>query len=136
VLHIAAHGKMGTDGVSLVLTDGEVPALELPVRHVAPSLAVLTACDAATSEDPELAGSLAAGFLGAGSQHVIATLTGISDRGAVEIATGFYRAGGVADPARALAKVQSDLAKTGNEEWPRFVVFGPDVCTDDTLNPR
>jgi CHAT domain-containing protein len=113
-----------------------VPALELPARRVAPSLAVLTACAAAASADPELAGSLAAGFLAAGSQHVVATLTAISDFEAIHIATDFYRAGGVADPARALARVQSQLAKTDNTEWPKFVVFGPDVCTDGTLDPR
>jgi tetratricopeptide (TPR) repeat protein len=136
VLHVAAHGTMGMDGAALVLADGEVSALEIPVRRLAPSLAVLTACDAATSDDPELAGSLAAGFLGAGSQHVVATLRPISDSGALEISTGFYRAGGVADPARALAEVQSASAKTNNADWPNVVLFGPDVCTEDAPEHR
>jgi tetratricopeptide (TPR) repeat protein len=128
VLHVAAHGTMG----ALVLADGEVSALEIPVRRLAPSLAVLMACDAATSNEFEfeLAGSLAAGFLGAGSQHVVATLRSISDTGALEISTGFYRHGGVADPARALAAVQSALAKTNNTDWPNVAVFGPDVCLE------
>jgi tetratricopeptide (TPR) repeat protein len=128
VLHVAAHGTMG----ALVLADGEVSALEIPVRRLAPSLAVLMACDAATSNEFEfeLAGSLAAGFLGAGSQHVVATLGSISDTGALEISTGFYRHGGVADPARALAAVQSALAKTNNTDWPNVAVFGSDVCPE------
>jgi tetratricopeptide (TPR) repeat protein len=128
VLHVAAHGTMG----ALVLADGEVSALEIPVRRLAPSLAVLTACDSATSNelDVELAGSLAAGFLGAGSQHVVATLRSISDTGALEISTGFYRHGGVADPARALATVQTALAKTNNTDWPNVAVYGSDVCPE------
>jgi hypothetical protein len=131
VLHVAAHGTIGMDGAALVLGDGEVSALEISARRLAPSLAVLSACDAATSEDPELAGSLAAGFLGAGSQHVVATLRPVSDAGALEISTRFYRAGGVADPARALAAVQSALAKSPNIDWPYFTVFGPDACLED-----
>lgn len=135
VLHVAAHGKMGIDGAAIVLADGEVSALEISARQLAPSLAVLTACDGATSDDSELAGSLAAGFLGAGSQHVVATLRPISDAGALEISMKFYSAGGVADPARALATVQSVLAKTGNTDWPNIAVFGPDVCPEDGPNP-
>jgi hypothetical protein len=102
-----------------------------PTDRRAPSLVVLSACDAAVSADSdfELAGSLASGFLGAGSQHVVATLGQITDSGAPEISTRFYRAG-VADPARALAAVQAELAKTGNRDWPYFAVFGPDVCPE------
>jgi hypothetical protein len=136
VLHVATHGKIGIDGAALELADGEVSALEISARRIAPSLAVLSACDAAVSDDPELAGSLVAGFLGAGSQHVVATLSGISDAGAPEITTRFYPAGGLADPLRALAAVQSELAKTENVDWPRFVVFGSDVCPEDASEPR
>lgn len=144
VLHVATHGEIGgeigmDDGAALVLADGQVSALEISARQIAPSLAVLSACDAAApshERDFELAGSLVAGFLGAGSQHVVATLTGITDAGAPEITAGFYRAGGVADPPRALATVQSALAKTNNVDWPYFAVFGPDVCPEDPSEPR
>jgi CHAT domain-containing protein len=135
VLHVAAHGVVGMDGAAIVLADGEVSALEISARQVAPLLTVLTACDAATSEDSELAGSLAAGFLGAGSQHVVATLRPISDAGAPEISMKFYSAEGVADPARALAAVQAELAKTSNTDWPNIAVFGPDVCPEDAPAP-
>lgn len=136
VLHVAAHGAVGMDGAAIVLADGEVPALEIAARRVAPSLAVLSACDSATSSDSELAGSLAAAFLAAGSQHVVATLRPISDAGAPKITTEFYRAGGVADPARALAIAQSALASTSNTDWPYFTVFGPDVCLAGPPDPR
>jgi CHAT domain-containing protein len=130
VLHVAAHGEIGIDGAALVLADAQVSALEISAVRVAPSLAVLSACHGALSDvqDVELAGSLVAGFLGAGSQHVVATLSAITDAGAPEIATQFYLAGGLADPVRALANVQSALAKTSNVDWPYYVVFGPDVC--------
>jgi len=132
VLHVASHGANGSDGGALVLADGKVSALEILASRRAPSLAVLSACDTATSDDTELAGSLAAGFLGAGAQRVVATLRPVSDAGALDITTRFYEAGGVADPARALQRVQAELAKTNNTDWPNFAVFGPDVCRDGT----
>jgi len=134
VLHIAAHGAIKREGAVLILADREVSALEISARRRAPSLVVLSACDAATASDREfeLAGSLVSGFLGAGSQHVVGTLRPITDAGALQISTRFYRAKGVADPARALAAVQSELAKTHeNIDWPYFTVFGPDVCLGD-----
>ena len=136
VLHVAAHSQPGIDGAALALHDGEASGLEIRSKRIAPSLAVLTACGSATAADPELAGSLAAGFLAAGSQHVVATLGAISDAGGLEIATRFYRAGGVADPPRALAAVQAELAQTVDTDWPQFVVFGPEVCADTSLDYR
>jgi len=130
VLHVASHAVIGDDGAALVLADGEISALEISARRVAPTLAVLSACDTATSDIPELAGALVTGFLSAGSQHVVATLRPIQDAGAPDVMTRFYREGGVADPARALAVVQAELAKTPNGDWPFYAVFGPSVCPD------
>jgi CHAT domain-containing protein len=129
VLHLAAHGGVQGDHGSIQLADGDVSGLEILGRRVAPSLAVLSVCDASSSNAPELAGSLAAGFLGAGSQHVVATLRQVSDAGALQIAERFYDANGIADPAHALAAAQSDLVATTNTDWPYFVVFGPAVCS-------
>jgi hypothetical protein len=139
VLHIAGHTMNGMDGAAIAVSGGEVSALEIALLPQAPSLVVLSACDTATSGDStpnespsdDIARSLAAAFLAAGSQHVVATVRRVSDAGAFEISMRFYRAGGVADPARALAKVQSDLAKTGNVDWPYFTVFGAAVCSED-----
>jgi hypothetical protein len=30
---------------------------------------------------------------------------------------------------RVLAKIQSELADAGDEDWPSFAVFGHDVCS-------
>jgi hypothetical protein len=130
VLHVAAHATIGVDGAALVLADGEASALEISARRVGPALAVLSACDAAVSDDGELGGSLVAAFLGAGTRHVVATLRPVSDAGTRDLITRFYRARGVADPARALAAVQAELSTTDNAEWPYFAVFGPQVCRD------
>jgi CHAT domain-containing protein len=135
VLHVAAHAGVGNDGAALQLADGEVSALEISARQLDPSLAVLSACSAAESNDSELAGSLAAGFLGAGSRHVVATLQSITDAGAQEVTRRFYDFGGVADPPRALRAAQAALVHT-NTDWPYFVVFGPDVCRERTLGRR
>jgi len=130
VLHVASHAVIGDDGAALVLADGEVSALEIAARHAAPALAVLSACDTATSDDRELGGAMVSGFLAAGSQHVIATLRPIADRGARDLMTMFYRADGITDPVRALAAAQAELAKTQNGDWPYYAVFGPSVCPD------
>jgi hypothetical protein len=139
VLHVASHGHIGGDRAVLELADGDISALEISALQVAPSLAVLSACDAAVPADEhdfELADTLVAGFLGAGSQHVVATLSGVSDAGAPEVSTRFYRAGGRDNPVRALAAAQSELAKTDNVAWPSFAVFGPDVCPEDVSGSR
>ncbi len=135
VLHIAAHNKVGIDGAAVVLAGKDVSAPEIAALRLAPSLTVLSTCDAATSTDSELAGSLVAGFLATGSQHVLATLRPVSDAGAPEVTTRFYREGGATDPARALAAAQRALSTTtSNIDWPYFAVFGPDVCPQDTPN--
>lgn len=135
VLHVAAHATTGKDG-TILLADLEVSALEISAGQVAPALAVLSTCNAATSEDTELAGSLAAGFLAAGSQHVVATLRPVTDDGALDISKRFYLADGVADPARALEAVQAELMHTSNVDWPYFTVFGPDVCAENAPDHR
>jgi hypothetical protein len=130
VLHVAGRTASDSDGAAIELWDGQVSALEIAARSLAPSLAVLSSCSAANSstDGVELIGSLAAGFLAAGSQHVVATLRSVTDASALEVIEPFYEAGGVSDPARALQTAQSKLWNTRNVEWPIFTVFGPDVC--------
>jgi tetratricopeptide (TPR) repeat protein len=130
VLHVATRSTRGSDGPALELFAGDASALEISASRLAPSLAVLSSCDAATANknDDELASSLVAGFLAAGSLHVVATLMSVDDSGAREVTTRFYRADGVADPARALQTAQQELLETGNVDWPQYTVFGPDVC--------
>jgi tetratricopeptide (TPR) repeat protein len=136
VLHVATRSGRGSDGPALELFDGNASALEISASRLAPSLVVLSSCDAATANknDDELASSLVAGFLAAGSLHVVATLMSVDDSGAREITTRFYGAGGVADPVRALQTAQRELLETGNVDWPQYTVFGPDVCLQAALD--
>ena len=134
VLHVAGHGEIDIDGATITLADGGVSAAEISAQGHAPSLVVLSVCNAAVSDDGELAGSLAAGFLAAGAQHVVGTSQAVSDDSASEVSVRFYLEGGVVDPARALAAVQSALANTSNTAWPHFAVFGLDVCREDQPN--
>jgi tetratricopeptide (TPR) repeat protein len=130
VLHIAVHASIGTGGGVLELRDRSVSALEISAVRLGPPLVMLSACGSASAADAELAGSLAAGFLAAGSDQVVATLRPVSDAGARRLTTRFYSAGGMTDPVRALARIQAELADTGDTDWPSFAVFGHDTCSD------
>ena len=128
VLHVATHTTSGVRGGAIRLYDQDVSILEISARKLAPPLVVLAGCSSALADDPELAGSLAAAFLIAGSRQVVATTTDIGDHDAGDLTPRFYRANGTADPVRALAKVQAELAATPNTTWPYFAVFGHDSC--------
>jgi hypothetical protein len=130
VLHLAVHAAIGAGGGVLELRDRGVSALEISAARLGPPLVMLSACGSASAAADELAGSLAAGFLAAGSNQVVATLRPVSDAGARRLTTRFYSAGGMTDPVRALARIQAELADTGDTDWPRFAVFGHDTCSD------
>jgi tetratricopeptide (TPR) repeat protein len=132
VLHVAMHASVELGGGSLEMYDQPISALELATRRGGPGLVVLAACASAAANDGELATSLATAFLASGSTQVIATLHSVTDTGAGEITSKFYRAGGVTDPARALAHIQAELAQTDNVDWPHFVLFGHDTCRKET----
>ena len=129
VLHVATHGSVETGGGSLDMYDQPVSALELSTRSGGPALVVLSACESAAANDSEFGTSLATAFLASGSHQVIATLRAVTDPGAGEITSAFYREGGVADPARTLAHIQARLAQTSrNVDWPNFILLGHDIC--------
>jgi tetratricopeptide (TPR) repeat protein len=128
LLHIAVHANIDLGTGSLAMYDQPVSALEISEHGGAPALVVLSDCASAVADDGELAASLATAFLAAGSAQVIATLRAVTDAGAHEVTSAFYREGGAADPARVLARIQASLALTANTDWPNFVMFGHDTC--------
>jgi len=133
VLHVAVHASVELGLGVLQLHDQQVSALEIAGHGGGPALVVLAACVSAIADDGEQATSLANAFLAAGSAQVVATLRPIGDAGARELMHRFYREGGVADPARALARIQAALAATStNADWPNFVLFGHDTCQKET----
>lgn len=128
LLHVSVHADMDSGGGILRLHDRPVSAPEISARKLGPALVVLSACSTARSPDPELAGALSTAFLSAGARRVVATLRPVRDDAAREVTSRFYDAGGASDPVHVLARVQAELAETGNKEWPNFSVFGTDTC--------
>jgi tetratricopeptide (TPR) repeat protein len=129
LLHVAVHGIVEpAGGGSLALYDRNVSGPEIAVRGPGSALVVLSACASSASDDGELGSSLATGFLASGSVQVVATLRPVTDVGAREVIDAFYRDDGIADPVRALARVQAALSTTTNADWPNFAVFGHDLC--------
>jgi tetratricopeptide (TPR) repeat protein len=129
VLHVAVHSDFETGGGVLQLYDRSVSALEISAAKRWPPLVVLSASSTARSSDPELAGSLSAAFLASGSSHVVATLRPVTDTGAHQLTGRFYREGGLADPVRALAAIQAQLAEGDTRDWPHFAIFGHPNCS-------
>jgi CHAT domain-containing protein len=136
VLHLATHATL----------DAEVPALaalvmsrfdakgryqpgELRPRDILrmdrpPPLVVLSACDTAAEPSKNAPGlmNLSRAFLSAGSQNVVASLWPVSDAGAVEFMTQFYR-GLLSErlrPDAALAFAQAKLARSERFAEPFF----------------
>jgi len=130
LLHLAIHAEVGAGNGVLVMRDRNVSALEIAARKIRAALVVLSACESARSadDDVELAGSLTTAFLASGASQVIATVRVVSDPGAAALVTRFYQAGGLTDPVRALAAAQAQLADTSDTDWPRFAIFGHDLC--------
>lgn len=128
VLHVATHASVNSGGGSLDMYDQSISALEIAARRDGPALVFLSDCASADAKDGERATALATAFLASGSPQVIATLHSVTDPGASEITSEFYRNHGVEDPPRALARVQTTLAKTSNVDWPYFTLFGHDTC--------
>jgi hypothetical protein len=131
-LHIAVHATVQPNGGSLDLYDRPVSALEISGHRGGPALVFLAACSSAAANDSERATSLATAFLASGSSQVIATLRPVLDAGAAQIAKLFYSRNGPEDPARRLASVQAALAKTENQDWPNFMLYGHDTCRRGT----
>ena len=130
LLHVGTHAQLQLSGGALELYDQSLPALEIAGHRGGPALAVLAACGSAASadDDAELAGSLTTAFLARGTPQVIGTLRPITDDGAAEVVGAFYADHGVTDPARALARIQTRLAASGNKDWPNFALYGHDTC--------
>lgn len=118
-------GFAPNDGV-LHLHDGDEHAVDIATRGNAPALVVLSSCVSAISEAGTY--SLAIAYLIGGANQVIATLRKIEDKGSAHLAEKFYSQGGLNDAVRALAKVQAELAKTDDRQWPQFAIYGRETC--------
>lgn len=126
VLHLASHTGIGPRGPWLVMADGEVDVAFLLDRRIRPRLAVLATCASAARRGREMWGSLAAGFLAAGSPAVLASLHSVEDETARRMVLRFYAEEPLRDPALALARAQRAAIAAGEppSSWAWFVLLG------------
>lgn len=126
LLHLASHAGVGPRGPWLGLADGAVVPAELLAAKVAPRLAVLASCESAAGRTRGKSGSLAAGFLAAGSDAVVAALGSVEDEVAHRFVLRFYAEGGADDPVAGLARAQRAAIAAGEPpaHWAPFVVLG------------
>jgi hypothetical protein len=131
LVHLAVHTVIADSGAALALAGGSLSALEIATWKRDLPLVVLSTCESAraATDDLELDGALAYAFLTAGARRVVATLRPVPDDAARAFATRFYAAGGLGDPVHALARVQAELARTGDPAWPLFTIFARDTCS-------
>ncbi len=124
VVHVAAHTAMRLDGAVLRLHDGDLTAAAISALRPAARLVVLASCGAATGRDDAGNGSLAAAFLDAGADSVVATRWSVADAEATRLVTAFYKEGGARDPVGALAAAQRSVAaELPAQVWTAFEVI-------------
>jgi tetratricopeptide (TPR) repeat protein len=124
LLHLAAHTNEQANQRVVHLADGDVSPSAILAGRIAPSLVVLASCASAAAHDEGGWGSLAAAFLAAGSDAVVATHWSVEDAAAAELVRRFYLAGGATDPVRALAEAQTAAAaSSAGTSWAAFTLI-------------
>jgi CHAT domain-containing protein len=142
VLHIATHGKFGTDAEDTFFVTGDqgdqkfnLNELDQLIRQTSKNtdpldLLVLTACETAIGDNRSALG-LAGVAVQAGASSAMASLWSINDAAAATLATTFY--GRLNNPqlnkAEALQQAQSDMINQGGPTahpyyWSAFVLVG------------
>jgi tetratricopeptide (TPR) repeat protein len=125
LLHIIGHSGIDADGGYLILADGHVSAAQIVTWRLHPHVVVLPTCASAATNRRDMWGSLAVGFLAAGSIDVVSTLVSVEDSRAAEFTREFYRHDGAGDPVAATAAAQRALRKQGAASaWSAFIVVG------------
>ncbi|MEZ4363144.1 MAG: CHAT domain-containing protein [Kofleriaceae bacterium] len=132
VLHLATHSAIGPAGASLTLSDTSVSAAEIFAAGLHPRLAVLASCASAVTDAREFWGALGTSFLASGSRSVVASLWSVDDALTAELIDAFYRNGGAARPAAALARAQRELAAHHPASaWAAFTLLGAAGASKD-----
>lgn len=125
LLHFATHTEVDVAGPALVLADKNLTVADILRHRIRADLVVLASCHSGSSLRTTAAETLSTAFLRAGSGAVLATLRSVEDRAAFDVIRAFYEAGGLADPAGALARVQRKLAHSEPpSQWAAFFVAG------------
>jgi CHAT domain-containing protein/tetratricopeptide (TPR) repeat protein len=134
LLHLATHAGQGPGGPWLVLSDGRVTAAQIVSERIGPRLVVLAACASATPRGHSIWGTLAAAFVAAGAEGVVASLWSIDDAATRELVVAFYDEGGAKRPALALARAQrrSIASNRPVSSWAPFVFVGSTIVESHT----
>lgn len=107
LLHVAAHSRIDARGPQLVLADRAVDRADILAARGAPAVVVLASCGSAVARDDTGWGSLAAAYLAAGADAVLASSWTIDDAGTQRFVEELYRHPVREQPARALAAAQA-----------------------------
>jgi tetratricopeptide (TPR) repeat protein len=128
--HIACHGVFRADNPmfsQLMLADGPLTVCDLSGLRRAPTLLILSSCDAGLSAvhpGDELQG-LAAALLGLGTRTVIAGLGPVDDEATLHLMAGLHqRLGAGTPPAQALAEAQAAVGAEHAVSAASFVCLG------------
>jgi tetratricopeptide (TPR) repeat protein len=125
LLHFATHTVVDVAGPALVLADQRLSVADILRRRLRADLVVLASCHSGSRLEGTAAETLSTAFLRAGSWAVLATLRSVEDQFASQVVRAFYEAGGLEDPAGALARVQQQLSRTEPpSRWSAFFVAG------------
>jgi tetratricopeptide (TPR) repeat protein len=127
LLHVAAHSALTAGGPILYLADGSIGPAEISSGKQAAGVVVLASCGGAVARDAAGWGSLAAAFLKAGSDFVIAPGRSVDDGATLQLILALYRrdlSAVAAAPAQALARAQVAMSSTLRPEiWAAFAVL-------------
>ena len=126
LIHIAAHTEPTPVGAALRLSDGLLDASAVIDHGVAAGAIVLLTCSSAAITSRDELAPLASAFVAAGAHTVVASRWAVDDRIGRRFAEMFYQNNGIADPVRAVAIAQRQLAASNVPvaQWSTFAVVG------------
>ncbi|HEU4404841.1 MAG TPA: CHAT domain-containing protein [Polyangiaceae bacterium] len=120
LLHVASHSVDDGEGAALQLADGALRARAIPALGPTARLVVLASCASGASRDGSGWGSLAAAFLSAGAEIVIATQWSVPDGDSARLVEALYDPELGADARRdAVAALASAQARVAGSISPR-----------------
>lgn len=136
LLHLAGHSQLTPEGAILHLADRSIGAGEICRLAPAPAVTVLASCGAAAARDDAGWGSLAAAFLDAGSEAVIAASSDVDDGATAQLMQELYRHDVAGQPARALAQTQVKMSRSlPPRGWSAFEVLrAPPIDASGTVD--
>jgi tetratricopeptide (TPR) repeat protein len=124
LLHVAAHAQLDARGARLLLADRAVGRGDIAAGDGAPAIVVLASCGGAIARDDAGWGSLAAAFIAAGSDAVIASSWSVDDDATRRFVDALYALPVREHPARALAAAQArSRAVLPARIWAAFTVI-------------